>query len=181
MRFSEPVLDGDLVECAASGVGKGGGTVVEALVGGTLRARSEMFRTAPDLPIRPGEALDSYECVLGRSWIDYGERGGDDCGLYREHSIAHPVAWLKIANRFFAEQLVSGSWIHVRSTVAHHGTATLGSSITADAVVVDRFDSRAGRRAIADVRIQADHELVATVEHEAIIDLPAHSVYESSR
>jgi acyl dehydratase len=167
VRFRAPVLDGDLVECVAKGDGH-----VEAQVGGETRATCEMFRTAPDLPVRAGEALKTYEFELDQPWIDYGERGGDDCPLYRELRITHPVAWLMLANRFFGEQLVSGPWIHVRSIVAHHGVARLGSTITAEAVVVDRFDSRAGRRAIADVRIHADGDLVATVEHESIIELP---------
>jgi acyl dehydratase len=172
VRFHEPVLDGDLVECIASGPGDDGSIVVEALVGRTPRARSEMFQVAPDLPVRPGEALESQEFVLDRPWIDYGERVGDDCPLYRELGIAHPVAWLTIANRFFAEQLVTGSWIHVRSIVAHHAVARLGATVVADATVVDRFDSRAGRRAITDVTIRADGEFVARVEHEAVIELP---------
>lgn len=167
VRFHTPVLDGDPVDCVATG-----GGVVEARVGGEMKARSEMFPTAPDLSFRPGEELEPYEFVLDQPWMDYGERGGDDCPLYRDRGIAHPVAWLRIANRFFGEQLVTGSWIHVRSIVAHHGVAPLGSTISAHAMVVDRFDSRAGRRAIADVHIHADGEPVATVEHESIIQLP---------
>ncbi|MDX2379087.1 MAG: MaoC family dehydratase [Acidimicrobiia bacterium] len=166
VRFRSPVLDGDTVDCVALD-----GDIVEGRVGGEVRARSEMFRTAPDLPTRPGEALEPYEFVLEQPWLDYGERGGDDHPLYTEQEIAHPVAWLTIANRFFGDQLVNGPWIHVRSIVAHHGVAPLGSTISAEAVVVDRFDSRAGRRAIADVRIHADGALVATLEHEAIIEL----------
>ena len=42
----------------------------------------------------------------------------------------------------------------------------------ADAVVVDRFDSRAGKRAIAHVYITADGQPVADYEHEAIVELP---------
>lgn len=173
VRFHAPVLDGDLVECVAGRASDDGrGDIVEARVGGEMRARCEMLRTAPELAVRPGEALEPYGFELDQPWTDYGERGGDDCPLYREHGIAHPVAWLTIANRFFAGQLVTGSWIHVRSIVAHHGVARLGSTITAEADVVGRFDSRAGRRAIADVRIRADGEPVALVEHEAIIHLP---------
>jgi len=165
MRFHAPVLDGDTVECMADDA------VVEAHVGGEMRARCELFRTGPEMPTRGGEPLEPIEFERDDQWIDYGLRSGDDCALYTDLNIAHPAAWPATANRFFHEQLVTGPWIHVRSIVTHHGVAALGSTIAADAVVVDRFDSRAGRRAIADVTIRADGELVASLEHEAIIEV----------
>lgn len=181
VRFHAPVLDGDVVDCVVAGEGPvaehdalGGaapGTVVEAQVGGEMRARCEVFRTAPELPTRGGEPLVPLEFELDHGWIDYGIRAGDDHSIYTDLKIAHPAAWMAIANRLFHEQLVTGPWIHVRSIAAHHGVAPLGSTIGADAVVVDRFDTRAGRRAIADVRIRADGELVASVVHEAIIEM----------
>jgi hypothetical protein len=40
------------------------------------------------------------------------------------------------------------------------------------ATVIDRFQRRSGERAIVDVAIEVDGNLVATLEHEAIITLP---------
>ena len=179
VRFHAPVLDGDAVDCVVAGPSDGqvepegaaSGTLVEAQVDGAMRARCEMFPAAAELPTRNGEPLAPIEFELGHGWIDYGIRAGDDERLYTDVNIAHPAAWMAIANRLFHEQVVTGPWIHVRSFVAHHGVARLGSTIDADAVVVERFDTRAGRRAIADVRIRADGELVASLEHEAIIEV----------
>jgi len=168
VRFRAPVVDGDTVDCV---IVDDGVPAVEARVGGECRARCDVFERAPDLPRRDGEPLRPERFAFDDRWIDYGLRAGDDCPLYAEHGIAHPALWLSTANRFFHRQLVTGPWIHVRSIVAHHGLAPIGSTIEAEATVVERFDSRAGRRAIADVVIRADGELVATLEHEAIIEL----------
>ena len=98
-------------------------------------------------------------------------RAGDDAAIYAEDGFAHPSSWPRIANRFCHEQLVTGSWIHVRSRIAHLGSAAIGTEIRAVAAVVERIDSRAGERAILDVRITADGRDAAAVEHEAIISL----------
>ena len=98
-------------------------------------------------------------------------RGNIHLAIYADEQILHPVTWMRIANQFFHEQMVTGSWIHVRSHLLHHGIARFGATLEATAVVVDRFDSRAGERAILDVRINADGQPVATYEHEAIVQL----------
>jgi acyl dehydratase len=169
VRFLAPVVDGDTVECVA--VDDDGVAVVEARVGGERRARCEVYPEAPRLPPRDGEVLAPERFTLDGAWLDYGLRAGDDCTLYAEQGIAHPALWLSTANRIFHRQLVTGPWIHVRSLVAHHRPAPIGSTIEATAIVVDRFETRTGRRAVADVEIRAGGELVATLEHEAIIHL----------
>ena len=47
------------------------------------------------------------------------------------------------------------------------------SIATIDAVVVDRFETRMGERAMLDVSIHVDGRPVATLEHEAIVSVPA--------
>jgi hypothetical protein len=182
VRFRSPVIDGDEVACVVRPPDDASSTtsstssvdadaVVEARVRGDVRARCAVFATAPNLARRDGTALEPFTFQLDEEWIDYGSRAGDDFPLYGERQIAHPALWLSVANRFFHEQLVTGPWIHVRSICAHHGLASSGATIEAHALVVERFDSRAGRRAIADVEIRADGERVASLEHEAIIEL----------
>ena len=93
-----------------------------------------------------------------------------DNPIYAQET-AHPSSWPRIANQFCHGQLVTGSWIHLRSRIAHLGVAGIGARMRADANVVERFDSRAGERALLDVIITADGREVAAVEHEAIISL----------
>jgi acyl dehydratase len=165
VQFKHPVLDGDAVECRV------GNDRVDATVSGTVCAVAKFAEVADEIEVRSGDALEPIEFALDESWCDYGSRAGDDCLLYSRHHIAHPTSWPRIANAFFHEQMVTGPWIHVRSHIAHFGVGRIGSTIRATATVVERFDSRAGKRAKLDVRITSDGELVAALDHEAIIEL----------
>lgn len=166
VRFRHPMMDADRVDLVI-----GEDETVTAAVDGAARAEARFRESAEELPARDGPTLDPIEFVLDASWSDYGFRAGDDCPVYAANGIAHPSSWPRIANQFCHEQLVDGSWIHVRSRIAHHGVAAIGSTLRATAVVAERFDSRAGERAILDVRIDAEGSLVASIEHEAIIRL----------
>ena len=167
VRFRQPILDGDRIECRVDSDRR-----VVAEVDGSVRVEADFVDTVNDaIDGRVGDPLRPIEFVLDASWSDYGMRAGDDCPIYADEAIAHPSSWPRIANQFFHEQLVTGSWIHVRSRIAHLGVAPIGAEIRATADVVERVDSRAGERAILDVRIAADGREVAAIEHEAIISL----------
>ncbi|WP_420451331.1 hypothetical protein [Ilumatobacter sp.] len=182
VRFRQPVLDGERVDCTVDdpdpdpdrdvGGGDDGEVAhVAARVDGEARAEAT-FRSSAIAPSEAdGPELDPVEFVVDPSWSNYGARAGDDCAIYAERSIAHPVTWPRIANGFCHDRLARGPWIHVRSDVVHLATAPVGSLLRARARVADRFDSRAGERAVLDVRISADGVDVAAVEHEAIIEL----------
>jgi len=167
VRFRQPILDGDTVDCTVEDNRR-----VTAAVDGGVRVEADFVVAVRDSIVhRSGEALLPIEFVLDATWSDYGMRAGDDSSVYAEDGIAHPSSWPRIANQFCHEQLVTGSWIHVRSRIAHLGVAPIGAEIRAVANVVGRIDSRAGERAILDVLITADGRDVAAVEHEAIISL----------
>jgi len=121
--------------------------------------------------MRDGERRPSRQFTLGDDFAaDYGRRAGDDLTLYTDHGIMHPVTWLRIANRIMSTDLVNGAWIHTRSIIRHHAPGPVGAVVDVHATVVDRFQ-HGGTRAIVDVRIEHDGQPVATLEHEAIIDL----------
>lgn len=170
LRLRRPVFDHDPVDCVISdGVD---GPVVTATVAGDARATLDLWKQTTPPQLRSGEALKPYEVVLGDSHSDYGVRCGDDLSIYAELGIVHPVTWANLANAVFMDNLVTGPWIHVRSRIHHEGVATIGAALTIDSVLIDRFDSRAGERALVDMRLYADDEPVATIEHEAVIVLP---------
>lgn len=178
LRLRRPVFDGDRVDCVVStpvdghGDGEAAPSTVTAQVAGDARASLELWSQVQAPAMRQGEPLKPMDLVLGEAEADYGVRCGDDLALYLEQSITHPVVWLNLANRVFIENLVTGPWIHVRSKIFHEGVAPGGANIHIDSVLVNRFDSRAGERALVDMRIFANGEPVATIEHEAIIILP---------
>jgi acyl dehydratase len=172
VRFRSPVFDQDVVNYVPVPAGPDGARV-EAQVGGVARSACAVTRVGsrPERCTGVGDELLPIEFVADELWATYATRAGDDLPIYTDDQILHPVTWMRIANQFFHEQIVTGSWIHVRSHLMHHGVARFGATLTATAVVVDRFDSRAGERAILDVRISADGQPVATYEHEAIVKL----------
>jgi hypothetical protein len=145
-----------------------------ALVGGDARARGTAWPESPDGVDRGrplNEQLEPHVEPLTGGWADYGLRAGDDLGIYAEAGIVHPAVWPALANGVMTRHLVDGAWIHTRSRIRHHGIARVGAVATVQATVVDRFDTRSGTRAVLDVTISADGSLVATIEHEAIVEL----------
>lgn len=170
LRLRRPVFDEETVDCVISD--EEDGPLVTATVGGDARATLQLWQQVQAPAIRDGEALTPLTVTLSDTHLDYGVRAGDDLGMYAEHQIAHPVTWANLANAVFVADLVTGPWIHVRSKIYHEGVASLGSEIRIESNLLDRFDSRAGERALVDMRITADGQPVATIEHEAIIVLP---------
>lgn len=169
LRLRQPVFADDLVECEV--VHYEGQVVVEAQVAGSARASFSVAHVADPLPHRDGDKLPPFEVDLTESHIDYGVRAGDDLPLYAIDGIIPPVTWTTLANDVFMEHLVTGPWVHVRSRIAHAGLARVGQQCRIESTVVDRFDSRAGERALVDLSIFADDQLVASIEHEAIMVL----------
>jgi len=169
LNLRRPVFDNDLVDCVISS--EQGDPVVSASVSGEAKSSVRLWKNLEAPTIRDGERLKPLQVQLGDEHIDYALRCGDDLALYAEQQIAHPVTWTQLANQVFIDNLVTGPWIHVRSKIYHEGLAQIGSRVRVESTLVDRFDSRAGERALVDMRIYADEQPVATVEHEAVIVL----------
>jgi acyl dehydratase len=181
VRFRAPVFDGDLVSFPIS-------TPVDALPQDAILVSATTLRSPkPHVEVRAwrehsmisertgpelAESLEPMEVELaGEFGSSYAARAGDDLAMFEEEQIVHPAVWTALANRVFHTQLARGSWIHTRSVVAHHGVAFEGNRAVVDAVVVKRVVGQSGERAIAEVTIRVDDRIVATLEHEAIIDL----------
>jgi len=174
VRFLAPVFEGAEVHCVPTGASDVG-VVVEAVDHDQTRNPRVTFaavRDAGSAPaMRDGERLASRQFTLGDEFAaDYAERAGDDLALYRELDIAHPVTWLQIANRIFSTDLVNGAWIHTRSIIRHHALGPIGATVDVHATVVERVQRR-GTRAIADILIEHEGRPIASLEHEAIVDL----------
>lgn len=177
VRFRAPVFAGDAVTCTPTPVDDDDPrhVRVEAICAERADAPRATFAAvrdsgpAPDP--RPGEELEPRQFALdGYYGYDYGARAGDDLDLYERERLVHPAVWPAIVNNVFTTDLVRGAWIHTRSIVRHHGLVEAGAQVDVRAVVVDRFE-RHGERAVVDVVIEHEGRPVATLEHEAIIDL----------
>ncbi len=186
VRFRHPVFDGDTVECvpviernAGGAVGEGdgptAGLTIEARTGGdeprvtfaavVRSARVELLRDGDKLRTRRVE-------LIGEMGTDYGWRAGDDLALYRDHGLVHPAVWPAIANQVVHVDVARGAWIHTRSIIRHHSLAKAGAIADVHATVVRRADRPTGERAVLDVIIEVDGELIVSLEHEAIVALP---------
>ncbi|MEM7287766.1 MAG: MaoC family dehydratase [Actinomycetota bacterium] len=171
VRFRGPVLADDGVECRVA-PGADGRWTVEAVARDEVTSTLEVWLDADVPEARAGEQLPSIELMLDATWAEYGTRSGDDLATYTERGIAHPAVWPSLGNRVFKEHLVTGPWIHTRSRIAHAAVVARDTPIRIDSVVVDRFDTRAGRRAVVDCHISdRDGRVLCVIEHEAIIEL----------
>ncbi|MEM9520548.1 MAG: hypothetical protein AAGA37_14610 [Actinomycetota bacterium] len=184
--FRGPVLADELV--TVSGGPEAG---VTARVDDRHCARLAPVAHAEPPPPPQGTRLDPTVVVLDERWTTYAERAGEDLSLYAEANLVHPVVWPSLANRVFAQQLVTGSWIHTRSAVRHLGTPRpvdsavvrprpvdsavvrprSGDTVVIEAWEIDRFETRAGDRAVVDLRMTVDDIEVCAVEHEAVVRL----------
>lgn len=169
LHLRRPVFDEDLVDCVVTD--DDGSPVVSATVQGEAKSSVRLWKQLDAPAMRDGGALQPLEVQLGDEHIDYAVRCGDDLAIYTEQQIAHPVTWTQLANQVFIDNLVTGPWIHVRSKIYHEGLAPIGANVRVESVLVDRFDSKAGERALVDMRMYANDQPVATIEHEAIIVL----------
>lgn len=171
VRFHAPVLDHDVLQCEP--VQTEDGQVVEARVGGEVRATCRVWAGADEGPVelRDGASLEPLRVTLDHGQLTYSTRAGDDLKMYGQGGVIHPVAWLSLANRICKQNLVRGAWIHTMSRVQHHRVAQVGSEAVLTGSVVERFHSRIGERVVLDLRVWVDGDLTASVEHQAIISM----------
>lgn len=169
VRFLAPVCAGDLITCTPDLAGDV--VNVNAMVDGASHASCAVQRVADQIEPASAtdEALPTIEVPLVDLMDNYGVRCGDPMTMYAEQGIVHPAVWPALANQTTSLHLVTGSWIHTRSLITHLGVAKVGSTAEVTATVTKRFTTRAGERAILDVRISVEGKPVAQIEHESII------------
>lgn len=166
VRFLSPVFDNDVVECVPVH------GAVQAQVDGQVRATLELLESPAELAPRPdGDPVHTTTLTLGDAIGGYGLRAGDDLALYESEALVHPAAWPFIGNDVTIATLVTGPWIHVRSIVHHRAAVPLGAEVLVESWITDTFTTRAGDRAVLDVRVSLDGEPVTAIEHESIIKL----------
>ena len=173
IRFRRPVFDQDVLRCVP--VFEDNAVLVEAITSEPEQPRA-IFRAVRDggevKPLRDGEVLPSKEFQLIDTFsCDYGSRAGDEFPFYADRGIVHPAVWPALANDIVYNYVARGSWVHMRSIIRHHATAPVGATAELRSVVVRRFESH-GERAVLDVHIFVGGQVVASLEHEAIVALP---------
>jgi len=172
IRYRRPVFDQDVLRCVP--VADGDAVLVQAITSELEQPRA-IFRAVRDggelKPLRDGEVLPLKEFELIDTFsCDYGSRAGDDFSFYADRGLVHPAVWPALANDVVYNYVARGSWVHMRSIIRHHATAKVGTTAELRSVVVRRFESH-GERAVLDVHILVGGQVVASLEHEAIVAL----------
>lgn len=173
VRFRAPVFAGDRLSCPVLERSDGGLDVVAA-ADRTDRELVQMSvwreNRGVDDP-RPGEALAPVTVRLeGEYGSEYAARAGDEQSVCSDAGVVHPAVWPALANFVFHRQLVRGPWVHTRSVIRHRRLVAAGAIAEVSTIVVKRYHDR-GERVVADVVMRVGGTVVATIEHEAIVDL----------
>jgi hypothetical protein len=88
--------------------------------------------------------------------------------IFREEGLAHPGWILRDANYVLSANVVLGPWIHVSSTVQHHGLVHDGDELSARAIVTAEWERKGHRFVTLDVLHLVGDRPVARSEHTAI-------------
>ena len=172
VEFKSPVLADELVECIT--VLDDMSLNVNATVSNQIRAQCTAFIGKPvssNSPDSSIELLETEEIHLVNEWENYGHRLGDDHEIYSDLGVIHPAVWPSLANYVVEKNLVTGAWVHTRSKISHQDLVQIGSVATLESRVINRFETKAGNRAVINVAVTVEGEKVAEVEHEAIVSL----------
>jgi acyl dehydratase len=192
-RFRLPTYDGESITvsfdeadgtCAAT---NGAGVEVAAGIAGPPTARADAIERdagahpwapRPEDAARPpaspevlaaGTLLGSWDVTFDADATrKYLADVREELPIYAELGIAHPGWVLRLANRLLSGNVVLGPWIHVGSTVRHHGLVHDGAKVSCRGTVAECFERKGHRFVRLDVGVLADEQLVATVDHTAI-------------
>ena len=189
-RFVQPVYDGDVV--VVEPVGDDGfelsagerGVCATATVGlpaavplpsphevpaAAAPVRSDRPPASPEA-LAVGTVLGSHEFGFHADKApDYLADIRETLPLYAQEGVAHPGWLLRTANYVLSDNVRLGPWIHVSSSVVHHGLVRDGARLSTRARVTDLFERKGHRFVVLDVLIVADDtHAVMRVEHTAI-------------
>lgn len=193
-RFVRPVYDGDIVGVTMRADPEGSPCIHMTLAdsGGTVcaTATAGLPATAPPLPdtavwadvpparespeatpkaLAPGTPLalapHGFHAALADNYLDDVREVHP---LYRLEGVAHPAWLLRDANYVLSANVVLGPWIHVESSVQHHGLVRDGQVVSARAMVVAEWGHKGHRFVRLDVVHLAEDRPVARSDHTAI-------------
>ena len=88
--------------------------------------------------------------------------------IYNELAVAHPGWVLRLANIILASNVQLGPWIHVGSTVTHHGLIGDGARVSCRGTVTREYEHKGHRFVQLDLGVFADAVLAAVIDHTAI-------------
>jgi hypothetical protein len=112
-----------------------------------------------------GLAPHGFHAALAGEYLDAIR---EPAALYREERVAHPGWILRDANYVLSANVRLGPWIHVESSVQHHGLVHDGDVVSARALVTGEWERKGHRFVTLDVLHLAGERPVARTTHTAI-------------
>ena len=173
LRLRRPVFDHDTVQCVPHR--DGDAVEIHAITSEADQPRATFRAVRDSGPVpamRAGHPIATHTFhLIDNHGPNHGEHVGDDLSLYAQHNLVHPAVWPTLANDVVHTEIATSSWVHTRSIIRHHARVTAGSHAEIHGAIVDRFTAH-GERVVVDFHIIVDSNVVASLEHEAIISLP---------
>lgn len=195
LRFSQPVYDGDLIECVAGAVAAGGSSPLELRRGDDICVSgwAAVSDTAPaafapnDVPeaalpaerapadevtLAPGTVLGSLHATFRADRAgEFLDMISDTEPVYAADGVAHPGWLVWKANTVLVANVVLGPWVHVESTARHHGRVRDGDVVVTRARVADRFERKGHQFVDLSVLHTVRGRPVMSIDHRAIYAL----------
>jgi hypothetical protein len=188
-RFRQPVYDGELVVAHVAEAGDDGVDLELRGPDGSIRSVGHAARAAvrpedlgrfSDAPLptilpaaaaeslRPGPLGSIREDVDHRASAAYLDAISETLPIYREQSLVHPGALLRMVNAVLVRNVELGPWIHTASSCVLLGLARVPSTLRAHAVVTETFERNGHEYVRYDALVLCGDEPVMCVEHTAI-------------
>ena len=193
MRFRRPVYDGEDVTVDAKDAGSGYDV---SLVGpdGEVRALGaaalvdevppvDLTRYVETPMVQPTPPADELSLAIGTHLGTVREQVTPDGHAAYLHGIGetlplyqrfvHPGALLRMVNAALFRNVVMGPWIHTGSSCRFLAPAPVPTTLTAHALVTDRYERNGKSWVRFDALVLAGERPVVEVDHTAIYDLGA--------
>jgi acyl dehydratase len=173
VRFVGPCYEGALVVTSCNGsVVKAeeedgslyaSGTVTLDDVAAGQPAVSYVAHPVPTMEQRPVASSESI-------------RAGTPLGSIRQsldvpEPAAIPERLLRMANEILVRNFIMSPWIHAGSEVRHHSLPVIGGEITVTGSILECFERKGRRFAVAGLAMSAERQPVASVRHTFIYAL----------
>ena len=184
LRFRRPVYDGEQITVSAidGQLRVVGPAATERAVGAFDAPAPQQARRllgAQDLPERLRSLEELRLGHLGSVEVDgtvadneaYLDAVGEPAPLYRQQSLAHPGALLRLVNLVLMRNVALGPWIHTASAARMLAPAHLPATMTVRAEVTDLTERNGSSYVHYDALVLADGAPVMDVAHTAIYRL----------
>jgi acyl dehydratase len=138
---------------------------------GTVTIGNETDQPADVYPIHPLTEMEQRPAASAATIVPGSPLGSIRQALDVQEAGAIPERLLRMANEILVRNFRMSPWIHVGSQVRHHRLAECGQEITVTGAILECFERKGRRFAVAGIGMSAEGQPVASVRHTFIYGL----------